>query len=128
MYEGEERERIKNSVINKLRKMSQSGDAFVKSELADIVDGEEKIDLLKEASEQGLARGWYKLGMEYNSGNIVKKDDSKVLELLLKASELGSADAMGSVGVMYEYAVGADKDINKAIEYYNKSIKRGCGF
>lgn len=29
---------------------------------------------------------------------------------------------------MYEYAVGADKDINKAIEYYNKSIKRGCGF
>ena len=128
MYEGEERERIKNSVINKLRKMSQSGDAFVKSELADIVDGEEKIDLLKEASEQGLARGWYKLGMEYNSGNIVKKDDSKALELLLKASELGSADAMGSVGVMYEYAVGADKDINKAIEYYNKSIKRGCGF
>ena len=128
MYEGEERERIKNSVTNKLRKMSQSGDAFVKSELADIVDGEEKIDLLKEASEQGLARGWYKLGMEYNSGNIVKKDDSKVLELLLKASELGSADAMGSVGVMYEYAVGADKDINKAIEYYNKSIKRGCGF
>lgn len=128
MYEGEERDRIKNSVINKLRKMSQSGDAFVKSELADIVDGEEKIDLLKEASEQGLARGWYKLGMEYNSGNIVKKDDSKALELLLKASELGSADAMGSVGVMYEYAVGADKDINKAIEYYNKSIKRGCGF
>ena len=128
MYEGEERERIKNSVINKLRKMSQSGDAFVKSELADIVDGEEKIDLLKEASEQGLARGWYKLGMEYNLGNIVKKDDSKALELLLKASELGSADAMGSVGVMYEYAVGADKDINKAIEYYNKSIKRGCGF
>ena len=128
MYEGEERERIKNSVINKLRKMSQSGDAFVKSELADIVDGEEKIDLLKEASEQGLARGWYKLGMEYNSGNIVKKDDSKALELLLKASELGSADAMGSVGVMYEYAVGADKDINKAIEFYNKSIKRGCGF
>lgn len=128
MYEGEERERIKNSVINKLRKMSQSGDAFVKSELADIVDGEEKIDLLKEASEQGLARGWYKLGMEYKSGNIVKKDDSKALELLLKASELGSADAMGSVGVMYEYAVGADKDINKAIEYYNKSIKRGCGF
>lgn len=128
MYEGEERERIKNSVINKLRKMSQSGDAFVKSELADIVDGEEKIDLLKEASEQGLARGWYKLGMEYNSGNIVKKDDSKALELLLKASELGSADAMGSVGVMYEYSVGADKDINKAIEYYNKSIKRGCGF
>ena len=128
MYEGEERERIKNSVINKLRKMSQSGDAFVKSELADIVAGEEKLDLLKEASEQGLARGWYKLGMEYNSGNIVKKDDSKALELLLKASELGSADAMGSVGVMYEYAVGADKDINKAIEYYNKSIKRGCGF
>ena len=130
MYEGEEREKIQQSIIGKIREMAQAGDIFAQNELADIVEGEEKFELLKESAEHGLARSMRKLGLMYcwGWGDCVEENRAEAFKWFMRASELGLTDAIGDVGNLYKDGNGITQDINKAIEYYKKSIARGCGW
>lgn len=130
MYEGEEREKIQQSIIGKIREMAQAGDIFAQNELADIVEGEEKFELLKESAEHGLARSMRKLGLMYfwGWGDCVEENSAEAFKWFMRASELGLTDAIGDVGNLYKDGNGITQDINKAIEYYKKSIARGCGW
>lgn len=130
MYEGKEREKIQQSIIGKIREMAQAGDIFAKNELADIVEGEEKFELLKESAEHGLARSMRKLGLMYfwGWGDCVEENSAEAFKWFMRASELGLTDAIGDVGNLYKDGNGITQDINKAIEYYKKSIARGCGW
>ncbi len=126
MYEGEEKKNIQQSIIDKIREMAQVGDIFAKNELADIVEGEEKFELLKESAGHGLARSMEKLGDMYEFGTGIEENKVEAFRWYMKAAELGNKDALADVGWCYAEGHGVDLDINKAIEYYEKSIKRGC--
>lgn len=130
MYEGEEKKDIQQSIIDKIREMAQVGDIFAQNELADIVEGEEKFELLKESAEHGLARSMRELGLMYFWGweDCVEENRAEAFKWFLRASELGLSDAIGDVGNLYRDGNGITQDINKAIEYYKKSIVRGCGW
>lgn len=128
MYEGEEKKNIQQSIIDKIREMAQAGDIFVQNELADIVEGEEKFELLKESAEHGLARSMEKLGNMYEYGRGVEENEVEAFKWYMRAAELGNKDALANVGWCYQEGHGVDSNINKAIEYYEKSIKRGCNW
>lgn len=104
MYEGEEREKIQQSIIGKIREMAQAGDIFAQNELADIVEGEEKFELLKESAEHGLARSMRKLGLMYcwGWGDCVEENRAEAFKWFMRASELGLTDAIGDVGNLYK--------------------------
>lgn len=127
MYEGEEKKNIQQSIIDKIREMAQAGDIFAQNELADIVEGEEKFELLKESAEHGLARSMEKLGLMYFRGEYVEENKSEAFQWYLKAMELGDKDAIANVSWCYGNGEGVDLNIKKAIEYCKKSIKKGCG-
>lgn len=128
MYEGEERERIKQSIIDKIRKMAQNGDVFSQYELAGAIDGEEKVELLTKSAEMGLATSMYELGNIYEYGRGVEENEREAVIWYMKASQIGHMNASAYVGWCYEKGLGVDLDINKAIEYYEKGIRRGCGW
>ena len=128
MYEGEERDRIKQSIIDKIRKMAQNGDVFSQLELAGVVDGEEKIELLTKSAEQGLAISMYELGNIYEYGRGVEENEKEAVVWYMKASQIGYMNASAYVGWCYENGLGVDSDINKAIEYFEKGMRRGSGW
>ena len=116
MYEGEEKKNIQQSIIDKIREMAQAGDIFVQNELADIVEGEEKFELLKESAEHGLARSMEKLGNMYEYGRGVEENEVEAFKWYMRAAELGNKDALANVGWCYQEGHGVDSNINKAIE------------
>ena len=56
---------------------------------------------IKKAAEQGLAPAQVNLGLAYDSGKGVKKDDEKAVDWYKKAAEQGDADAQFNLALMY---------------------------
>lgn len=65
------------------------------------------------------------LGLMYNRGEKVKRDDEKAVELYTLASNKGHAYAQNNLGFLYANGYGVKADYNKAFELYTLSAKQG---
>ena len=81
----------------------------------------EKVQAHIKKAEQGDAIAQDLLGMLYNNGYGVAKDEVKAFEWYLKAAEKGVEDAQREVARMYSNGCGVAKDESKAGEWRQKA-------
>ena len=77
------------------------------------------------AAEQECPEAQYELGVCYEAGDGVGKDEAKAAELYRKAAVQGYAEAQKKLGDCYTHGTGVAKDLEQAFECYSKAAKQG---
>ncbi|PKY39856.1 kinase-like protein [Rhizophagus irregularis] len=67
----------------------------------------------------------YKMGVCYEIGDGVKKDEVKAFEWYKKSAEQGYSDAQNDLGCCYEDSIGTKKNLVKAVYWYQKAAENG---
>jgi TPR repeat protein len=80
--------------------------------------------LLKPLAEQGNAKAQYNLGIMYEKGQGVPKDDTEAAKRWQKAAELGYARAQYNLGFMYEKGQGVPQDYVLSHMWFNLAASR----
>ena len=66
-----------------------------------------------------------RLGVCYEYGTGVEKDEQRAVELYQKAAEQGDATAQFNLEVCYENGTGVAKDEQMAVELYQNAAEQG---
>ena len=77
------------------------------------------------AAEQECPEAQYELGVCYEAGDGVGKDEAKAAELYRKAAVQEYAEAQKKLGDCYTHGTGVAKDLEQAFECYSKAAKQG---
>ena len=88
-------------------------------------DYEESIKWYFKAAELGHSDSQFYLGVMYENGRGVTKDDSEAVKWYRKAAEQGDVDAQFNLGLMYEDGRGVTKDDSEAVKWYRKAAEQG---
>ena len=83
------------------------------------------FDELRKAANQGFAVAQYNLGVRYDDGEGVPKDDAEAVKWYRKAAEQGDAGAQCNLGIMYQFGDGVPKDDVEAVKWYRKAADQG---
>ncbi|MGP5274185.1 tetratricopeptide repeat protein [Psychrobacter faecalis] len=83
------------------------------------------VDKLESLANQGDPIAQVNLGVMYNRGDRVVKDNVKAVELFQKAAEQGNSYAQYNLGVSYDTGRGIRQDYTKAVEWFQKSAEQG---
>lgn len=114
---------VDNKKGNKLLavdKRKEKGKEKLKNE-----DQEEERVITQNREELIEANDCFKLGLRYQNGEGVEKDNRKAFEWFQKAAEQGHATAQNGLGVMYYNGKGTEKNYAKAKRWYEKAAKQG---
>lgn len=76
-------------------------------------------------AEQGDADAQVKLGLKYQNGDGVEKNDKVAVEWYRKAADQGNSDAQANLGGMYQDGTGVEKNNEQAVFWYRKSADQG---
>ena len=89
-----------------------------------------RYEKIKEACIVGNAESCAHLGILYQMGQGVKKNNEKAKQYYSKSCNLDYANGCMNLANMYYFAEGADQNNSKAKQYYDKSCqlgnKEGC--
>ena len=99
-----------SSIINHIRYIT-TNNQDVKTIFSNLVENIQKEDKIN-------ADTLYILGVFYEYGYGVEKDNLKALDYFIKS---GKADGFNSIGDFYKNGYGVQQDYSKAIDYYLKS-------
>ena len=80
---------------------------------------------LRPLAEQGNADAQSKLGVMYDNGRGVPKDDKEAVRWYRMAAEQGNADAQSKLGAMYYTGRGVPKDYVLAYMWWNLAAASG---
>lgn len=83
------------------------------------------IDQLKASAEAGDAEAQFKLGVLYEKGRGVKRDQAQAFYWYGKAAAQGCAKAQTNLGYCYESGQGTKRDLEEAFYWYHKAAERG---
>ncbi|KAK1868785.1 hypothetical protein I4F81_011268 [Pyropia yezoensis] len=83
------------------------------------------VELYNEAAAAGNALATSNLGVCYERGLGVAKDEKRAVELFQEAAAAGDAGANRHLGVCYERGLGVAKDENRAVELFQKAVAGG---
>jgi TPR repeat protein len=90
------------------------------------------VELFREAAEKGNAKAKFRLGLCYQEGKGVGKDEARAALLfkeavpeLCKAAEQGDADAQILLGVCYQMGTGVAQDMAEAVKWWRKAAEQG---
>lgn len=72
-----------------------------------------------------LQSHYFGVGLMYEDGIGIEKNESKAVECYMKAADHGHRKAMYKLGLMYEDGIGIEKNESKAVEWYMKAADRG---
>jgi uncharacterized protein len=86
---------------------------------------EQAFKLFEQEGNKGNARAQFNLGLMFEFGKGVAKDEMKALEWFLKSADQGHAGAQFSLGWMFANGNGVAKDEMRAFEWYLKSADQG---
>ena len=89
----------------------------------------DKVAEYRKAAEQGDASAQYKLGVCYDSGEGVAKDEMEAVKWWRKAAEQGYAPAQFNLGNSYAQGEGVVKDTVEAYKWFNlASVSRNKAY
>jgi len=88
-------------------------------------DYETAVSEWKPLAEQGHAAAQNNLGVMYNKGRGVLKNDKQAVRWYRKAVEQGHAAAKYNLGTMYKNGEGVLKDSKQAINWWTKAANQG---
>jgi len=83
------------------------------------------VEICREEAKEGIAYAQFKLGVCYERGRGVEKNEAKAVEWYSKAAAQDHISACGNLGVCYEEGAGVTRDMNKALLYYEKAANKG---
>jgi len=83
------------------------------------------IDDLRAKAEQGDPAAQFQLGMAYDSGVRVAKNQGEAALWYRKAAEQNYAPAQSSLGSLYQFGVGVQQSDTEAIRWYQKAVDQG---
>ena len=83
--------------------------------------------IFKDMAEHGDSAAQFALGLLYDKGQGVPRDDAKALEWYTKSAEGGYAKAQYNLALMYEHGEGIKADLNQAREWFRKAAVGGNG-
>ena len=83
------------------------------------------VPLCEKECDAGASDRCRRLGVTYQFGNFVEKDEKKALAYYELACKLGNASACVSAGQIYEYHHGVEKDDARAAAFYKQSCELG---
>lgn len=76
-------------------------------------------------AEQGNANAQFQVGLKYQNGEGVEKDNTKAVDWYQKSAEQGNSDAQANLGAMYQYGFGVEKSDSEALSWFRKSADQG---
>ncbi len=79
------------------------------------------------AAEEGHADSQFNLGLMYEQGIGVSKDEKEAVDWYLKAALQGNAYAQFNLAVLYENGRGTDVNFAQAHQWYRKAAVQGDG-
>lgn len=82
-------------------------------------------DNVRQAAEQGDTKAQFNLGVSYDNGLGVPKDDQQAIAWYRKAAEQGDAKAQYMLGSSYAYGVGVPQDKQQAYAWYSVAAANG---
>ncbi|NTU54284.1 MAG: sel1 repeat family protein [Chlorobiaceae bacterium] len=85
-----------------------------------------RVQIVREAAEQGDAAAQNKLGVFYEIGASIEQSDVEAVKWFRMAAAQGHGEALYNLGEMYEAGRGVEQNIEEAISLYKKSCERGC--
>ena len=74
---------------------------------------------------QGDADAQYNLGVMYDEGRGVAKDDAEAVRWYRKAADQGMASAQYNLGVMYDEGEGVTENNAEAVRWYRRAVAQG---
>ena len=87
-------------------------------------DKEDAVEYRK-AADQGDAEAQYDLGLCYELGSGVPKDEVEAVKWYRKAAEQGNAAAQSGLGGCYAYGIGVKEDAVEGVKWYRKAAEQG---
>jgi TPR repeat protein len=79
------------------------------------------------AAEEGHADSQFNLGLMYENGIGVSKDEKEAVAWYLKAALQGNSNAQYNLAVLYENGRGSDVNFSQAHQWYRKAAVQGDG-
>ena len=83
------------------------------------------LPLLEKAANAGDPQAPFYLGIMFDEGSGVIKDQKKSFEWFEKAAKNGNTDAFFVIGSRYLYGSGVEKDYKEALKWYKRSVEEG---
>jgi TPR repeat protein len=78
------------------------------------------------AAKQEDVDAMFSIGLAYDEGEGVEKNNESAFQWYMKAAEKGKPNAQDFVGYFYERGRGCDIDLVQAMHWYQKSAAQGC--
>ena len=79
----------------------------------------------RKAADQGDAEAQCDLGVCYEVGSGVPKDEVEAVKWYRKAAEQGNAAAQSGLGGCYAYGIGVKEDAVEGVKWYRKAAEQG---
>ena len=79
----------------------------------------------KARAVQGIASAQYNLGIMYDLGDGIPKDQAEAAKWYRKAAEQGYAEAQYNLGVKYRRGEGVPQDYAEAAKWYREAAEQG---
>ena len=102
---------------------AQSGDAAL--EAAQKGDYATALSIWRPLAEQGNAAAQFNLGLMYEKGDGVEKDEQEAARWYYKAALQGHVGAQLNLGTLYDEGKGVAEDNRKAAQWYNQAATKG---
>ena len=83
------------------------------------------IEQLRKAAEDGHVEAQVRLGVKYDLGKGVPKNDREAVKWYRKAAEQGNAPAQYNLGVKYAKGEGVPEDDRKAVKWFRLAAEQG---
>ena len=80
------------------------------------------------AAQQGLSEAQRTVGLFYEKGIAVTKDEKKAFEWMLKAAKQGNASAQDAIGSFYVNGCGVRQNYDQAIYWFNEAMKQNYAY
>ena len=91
----------------------------------DSPDASTILSYYQKAADAGHEEAMLRLGLIYDDGEIVTKDDVQAAKWFEKSAEAGNSTGMNNIAYAYRYGSGVQQDYKKAIYWYNKAVDAG---
>jgi uncharacterized protein len=83
------------------------------------------MPLWRALADQGVAMAQFNLGVMYDDGQGVSRDDVAASSLYRKAADQGHAKAQSNLGFMYFSGRGVPQNYGEAIKWFRKAADQG---
>ena len=90
-----------------------------------VLSAQDDLDTVRQAADQGDAEAQYNLGVIYNNGEGVPKDDAEAVKWFRLAAEQGHAEAQNKLGVIYQGGNGVLKNMAEAAHWFRRAAEQG---